>query len=85
MPRIDPLPMRRRELMALSAGALASAALYACGADEDDPATSAAAESRTTPDCVLTPEQEEGPFTSTWRGSGGTSPRTGPACRCRWH
>jgi protocatechuate 3,4-dioxygenase beta subunit len=56
------MPMRRRELMALSAGALASAALYACGADEDDPATSVAAGPKTTPDCVLTPAQEEGPF-----------------------
>ena len=54
------LPMRRREMMALSAGALASAALYACGAEEDDPARSVA--KGTTPDCVLTPEQEEGPF-----------------------
>jgi protocatechuate 3,4-dioxygenase beta subunit len=60
--------MRRREMMALSAGALASAALYACGADEDDPANSVAGEamtapeSTTAPDCVLTPAQEEGPF-----------------------
>lgn len=55
------MPMRRRELMALSAGALASVALYACGAEED--ATRSAAGAATTmPDCVLTPEQEEGPF-----------------------
>jgi hypothetical protein len=27
--------MRRREMMALSAGALASVALYGCGADDD--------------------------------------------------
>lgn len=53
--------MRRREMMALSAGALASAALYACGAGEDESAKSAA-ERATKPDCVLTPEQEEGPF-----------------------
>jgi hypothetical protein len=28
------VPMRRREMAALSAGALASVVLYACGADE---------------------------------------------------
>jgi protocatechuate 3,4-dioxygenase beta subunit len=55
-------PMRRREMMALSAGALASVALYACGADEDDATTSASGRATTAPDCVLTPEQEEGPF-----------------------
>jgi protocatechuate 3,4-dioxygenase beta subunit len=57
--------MRRRELMALSAGALASAALYGCGADGDDGGTSVAegaGGSKTAPDCVLTPAQEEGPF-----------------------
>lgn len=54
--------MRRREMMALSAGALASAALYACGADEDKATRSAGQEPTITPDCVLTPEQEEGPF-----------------------
>lgn len=58
----DRLPMRRRELMALSAGALASAALYACGADGDDATTSVAGGAKATPDCVLTPAQEEGPF-----------------------
>ena len=58
----DQLPMRRRELMALSAGALASAALYACGADGDDATTSVAGGAKATPDCVLTPAQEEGPF-----------------------
>jgi protocatechuate 3,4-dioxygenase beta subunit len=58
----DGLPMRRRELMALSAGALASAALYACGADGDETDTSAAEGAKTAPDCVLTPAQEEGPF-----------------------
>ena len=56
------MPMRRREMMALSAGALASAALYACGADEDAATRSAAEAPRRAPDCVLTPEQEEGPF-----------------------
>jgi protocatechuate 3,4-dioxygenase beta subunit len=56
-----PIPMRRREMMALSAGALASAALYGCGADEDEVAKSGA-EATTAPDCILTPEQEEGPF-----------------------
>jgi protocatechuate 3,4-dioxygenase beta subunit len=56
------VPMRRREMMALSAGALASVALYACGADEDEVARSAAEKAPATPDCVLTPEQEEGPF-----------------------
>ncbi|HET6998450.1 MAG TPA: intradiol ring-cleavage dioxygenase [Solirubrobacterales bacterium] len=55
-------PMRRREMMALSAGTLASVALYACGADEDDLAKSVAKGGRTTPDCVLTPRQDEGPF-----------------------
>jgi protocatechuate 3,4-dioxygenase beta subunit len=56
------VPMRRREMMALSAGALASAALYACGADEDEATRSVAEETTTMPDCVLTPGQEEGPF-----------------------
>ncbi|HST69129.1 MAG TPA: intradiol ring-cleavage dioxygenase [Solirubrobacterales bacterium] len=56
------LPMRRRELMALSAGALASAALYGCGADGGDATTSVAGGAKTAPDCVLTPAQEEGPF-----------------------
>lgn len=56
------VPMRRREMVALSAGALASAALYACGAEEDESARSVAAEPAPVPDCVLTPEQEEGPF-----------------------
>jgi protocatechuate 3,4-dioxygenase beta subunit len=50
--------MRRREMAALSAGALASAFLYACGVEEDK--TTRFAASR--PDCLLTPEQEEGPF-----------------------
>jgi protocatechuate 3,4-dioxygenase beta subunit len=55
--------MRRRKMVALSAGALASAALYACGADEGRVARSTAEGTTTaTPDCVLTPEQEEGPF-----------------------
>jgi|SRR6187549_408786 len=49
-------------MMALSAGALASIALYACGADEDETARTSADEARPAPDCVLTPEQEEGPF-----------------------
>ena len=57
------MPMRRREMMALSAGALASVALQACGADEDGATRSTAAGGATTkPDCVLTPMQEEGPF-----------------------
>ncbi len=54
--------LRRREMMALSAGALASAALYACGADEDEAVRSAAEGAATRPDCVLTPGQTEGPF-----------------------
>jgi len=54
--------MRRREMVALSAGALASVVLYACGADEDKVARSAVEGATTRPDCVLTPEQEEGPF-----------------------
>ncbi len=54
--------MRRREMMALSAGALASVALYACGGEEDETVRSSAAGPTTAPDCVLTPEQEEGPF-----------------------
>lgn len=58
-----PRQMRRREMMALSAGVLASAALYGCGADEDDAASPSVAGGTTaTPDCVLTPEQEAGPF-----------------------
>jgi len=56
------VPMRRREMMALSAGALASVVLYACGADEDEAARSVVEGATTTPDCVLTPGQEEGPF-----------------------
>jgi protocatechuate 3,4-dioxygenase beta subunit len=55
-------PMRRREMVALSAGALASVVLYACGADEDGAARSGAQGTTTVPDCVLTPGQEEGPF-----------------------
>lgn len=63
MSRIEkPIRMRRREMMALSAGALTSAALYGCGAEKDDAARSVAGGATTTPDCVLTPEQEEGPF-----------------------
>jgi protocatechuate 3,4-dioxygenase beta subunit len=54
--------MRRREMAALSAGALASVVLYACGAGEDKAARSVAQGAATKPDCVLTPEQEEGPF-----------------------
>lgn len=56
------VPMRRREMVALSAGALASVVLYACGADEDEAARSVVAGAATMPDCVLTPGQEEGPF-----------------------
>jgi protocatechuate 3,4-dioxygenase beta subunit len=56
------VPMRRREMVALSASALASAVLYACGADEDRVAKSAAGGTTARPGCVLTPEQEEGPF-----------------------
>jgi protocatechuate 3,4-dioxygenase beta subunit len=56
------IPMRRREMMAVSAGALASVVLFACGADEDRVARSAVEGTTTRPDCVLTPEQEEGPF-----------------------
>lgn len=55
-------PMRRREMVALSAGALASVVLYACGADRGKVARSMATGATTRPDCVLTPEQEEGPF-----------------------
>jgi protocatechuate 3,4-dioxygenase beta subunit len=56
------VPMRRREMVVLSAGALASVALYACGAAEDEAVRSAVAGATARPDCVLTPEQEEGPF-----------------------
>lgn len=55
-------PMRRREMVALSAGALTSVALYACGADGNKMARSAVEGRTTQPGCVLTPEQEEGPF-----------------------
>jgi protocatechuate 3,4-dioxygenase beta subunit len=55
-------PMRRREMVALSAGALASAALYACGADGEEATRSAAGAAKAKPDCLLTPGQEEGPF-----------------------
>lgn len=56
------VPMRRREMMALSAGTLASVALYACGADGDEVTRTGAGAAKTVPDCVLTPEQDEGPF-----------------------
>lgn len=58
------IPIRRREMMGLSAGALVSVVLYACGTDEGKVARSTAEGAATTtrPDCVLTPEQEEGPF-----------------------
>jgi protocatechuate 3,4-dioxygenase beta subunit len=56
------VPMRRREMVALSAGALVSVALYACGADEDEAARSVAKGPASMPNCVLTPEQLEGPF-----------------------
>lgn len=56
------VPMRRREMVTLSAGALASVVLYACGAGEGEATRSAAEGATTKPDCVLTPEQEEGPF-----------------------
>lgn len=57
------VPIRRREMLALSAGTLASAALYACGADSEETTRPAAGAPATTrPDCVLTPEQDEGPF-----------------------
>ncbi|MDQ2631362.1 MAG: intradiol ring-cleavage dioxygenase [Actinomycetota bacterium] len=62
MSEIDPIAMRRREMMALSAGALASIALYGCGSDENDPTRSVARGGKAVPDCVLTPEQMEGPF-----------------------
>lgn len=58
----NPMPMRRREMMALSAGALASVALYGCGSDENDATRSAARGGKAVPDCVLAPEQLEGPF-----------------------
>ncbi len=54
--------MRRREMVVLSAGSLTSLVLYACGADKDKVARSAGGGTTTRPDCVLTPEQEEGPF-----------------------
>jgi len=56
------IAMRRREMMALSAGTLASVALYACGADGDEATRPSAGATATVPDCVLTPEQDEGPF-----------------------
>jgi protocatechuate 3,4-dioxygenase beta subunit len=59
---IERAPMRRREMLALSAGTLTSVALYGCGAGEEEAATSAAERAKTRPDCLLTPEQEEGPF-----------------------
>lgn len=59
----DQLPIRRREMMALSAGALASVAFYACGGGKEDATRSVASGAATSaPDCVLTPEQDEGPF-----------------------
>lgn len=57
----DQLPIRRREMMVLSAGTLASIALYACG-EKGDATRSVAGGATSAPDCVLTPEQDEGPF-----------------------
>jgi protocatechuate 3,4-dioxygenase beta subunit len=54
--------MRRREMVVLSAGTLASIVLYACRADEDETARPTAERVTTKPDCLLTPEQDEGPF-----------------------
>ena len=54
--------MRRREMVVWSAGALASAALYACGADKDETTRPVGDGARARPACVLTPAQEEGPF-----------------------
>src|SRR5690349_21967259 len=56
------VPMRRREMVALSAGTLASVALYACGAGGDEVTGPPAGATTSLPDCVLTPEQDEGPF-----------------------
>ncbi|MGE5281850.1 MAG: intradiol ring-cleavage dioxygenase [Chloroflexota bacterium] len=56
------VPMRRREMVALSAGALSSAVLYACGAGGGKVARPAVKGGTTRPGCVLTPAQEEGPF-----------------------
>jgi len=56
------LPMRRREMVALSAGTLASVVLYACGADGSGATGSSTGATAALPDCVLTPEQDEGPF-----------------------
>ncbi len=58
----DSQAIRRREMMALSAGTLASLALYGCGAEEDEPTGPVAGGTKAAPDCVLTPGQEEGPF-----------------------
>lgn len=55
-------PMRRREMMALSAGTLASVALYGCGADGGEATRTSRGAAATVPDCVLTPQQDEGPF-----------------------
>jgi len=54
--------MRRREMVGLSAGALASLALYRCGAGDEVLTRSATEAARAKLDCVLTPEQDEGPF-----------------------
>jgi protocatechuate 3,4-dioxygenase beta subunit len=54
--------MRRREMMALSAGTLVSVALYGCGTDGDEATRTSAGAAKTRPDCVLAPEQDEGPF-----------------------
>lgn len=54
--------MRRREMMALSAGTLVSVALYGCGTDSEEATRTSAGPATSTPDCVLTPEQDEGPF-----------------------
>ena len=54
--------MRRREMLVLSAGALTSVALSGCGTDENQATTPVAERAGTKPDCLLTPEQEEGPF-----------------------
>jgi protocatechuate 3,4-dioxygenase beta subunit len=49
-------------MMVVSAGTLASIAFYACGGKGDATRSAAGSGATSAPDCVLTPEQVEGPF-----------------------
>ncbi len=52
----------RRRVLYLAGAGTAAAALAACGGDSESDATDTASGDGATPDCVLTPEETEGPF-----------------------